>query len=349
MSWKGGNPRKQYRLRLSEEEKKLIEGYRKRLKDEGLDAKDVKHFWSKSKNISAFVNNPEYVPREIKQFKAMSSDLVDEVKKYAPKYPKLKRKQYKRPHALVVDPADIHIGKLCSAFETGEDYNQQIAVQRVLDGVSGIVQKCQYYDVDQIIFIGGNDILHIDTPKRTTTSGTPQDTDGMWYENFMNAKSLYIDLMEKLLTIAPVHFVYCPSNHDYISSFMLAQVIDAWFSKVKDVTFDISAAHRKYFAYGKNLLGFTHGDGAKERDLPILMAQEAPVEWSKTKHRYVYTHHVHHKTAKDYVGVTVESLRSPSGSDSWHHRNGYQHNPKAVEGFLHDPLHGQIARITHLF
>ena len=79
------------------------------------------------------------------------------------------------------------------------------------------------------------------------------------------------------------------------------------------------------------------------------MAQEASGDWSYTKHRYVYTHHVHHKNAKDYVGVTVESLRSPSGTDSWHHRNGYQHNPKAVEGYLHHPIHGQIARLTHIF
>ena len=79
------------------------------------------------------------------------------------------------------------------------------------------------------------------------------------------------------------------------------------------------------------------------------MAQEFPVEWSKTKHRYVYTHHVHHKTSKDYVGITVESLRSPSSADSWHSRNGYQHAPKAVEGFLHCKENGQIARITHIF
>jgi len=83
--------------------------------------------------------------------------------------------------------------------------------------------------------------------------------------------------------------------------------------------------------------------------LPLLMAQEFPVEWSQTKHRYVYTHHVHHKMSKDFIGVTVESLRSPSGTDSWHHRNGYQHAPKAIEGFIHHKEHGQIARLTHLF
>ena len=78
-------------------------------------------------------------------------------------------------------------------------------------------------------------------------------------------------------------------------------------------------------------------------------AVEAKKDWSQSKHRYVYTHHVHHKNAKDYAGVTVESLRSPSGTDSWHHRNGYQHAPKAIEGFLHHPNFGQIARLTHIF
>ena len=195
----------------------------------------------------------------------------------------------------------------------------------------------------------GNDILHIDTPRRTTTSGTPQDTDGMWYENFLNAKKLYVDVIESLLTVADVHVTYNPSNHDYTNGFFLADVISSWFRKCKNVTFDVSIKHRKYFSYGQNLIGTTHGDGAKVQDLPLLMAVEANKEWSKSKHRYVYTHHVHHKNAKDYAGVTVESLRSPSGTDSWHHRNGYQHNPKAVEGFLHHPKFGQVARLTHIF
>jgi hypothetical protein len=37
-----------------------------------------------------------------------------------------------KSYLLVLDPADIHIGKLCSSFEVGEDYNNQIAVQRYL-------------------------------------------------------------------------------------------------------------------------------------------------------------------------------------------------------------------------
>jgi hypothetical protein len=38
------------------------------------------------------------------------------------------------------------------------------------------------------------------------------------------------------------------------------------------------------------------------------MAVEFSKEWASTKHRY-FTHHVHHKTNKDYAGITVEEFK----------------------------------------
>ena len=315
----------------------------------GVDPTTAPMMWLKTKTESIRVTNPLFVKAEEKQFSDLTETLINDLQQYAPKFPKLKRIKNKDSYLLVIDPADIHIGKLCSAFESGEAYNNQIAVQRVLEGVKGILQKVSSFNIDKILFIGGNDILHIDSPLRTTTSGTPQDTDGMWHTNFLIAKQLYTDVLELLLGVADVHFTFNPSNHDYTNGFFLAQVIETYFKECKNITFDTSIAHRKGFKYFNNLIGTTHGDGAKQMDLPLLMAVEFPVEWSQTKHRYIYTHHVHHKTSKDYAGITIESLRSPSGTDSWHHRNGYQHAPKAVEAFLHCKINGQIARITHIF
>lgn len=251
-------------------------------------------------------------------------------------------------HLFVIDPADVHIGKLAKSFETGEDYDNQIAVQRVREGVEGLLQKAKGFKINQILFVGGNDILHIDTPKRTTTSGTDQDTDGMWYTNFLIAKELYIELLTRLIQVANVHFVFNPSNHDYTHGFFLADVIQTYFKDCKNITFDCSIAHRKYYVYADNLIGTTHGDGGKMDNLPLTMAHESPA-WSSCKHRYIYIHHFHHKISKDYMGVCVEALRSCSGTDSWHHRNQFQHAPKAIEGFIHHPKFGQIARLTHLF
>jgi len=314
-----------------------------------IDNINVKHLWVKNKQASIFVKNPNFIEKEIANVNQLRDDLIQDLQQYAPKFPKLERIENKESYLLVIDPADIHIGKLCSAFESGETYNNQVAVQRVLQGVTGILQKVSSFNIDKILFIGGNDILHTDNPSRTTTSGTPQDTDGMWHSNFLIAKQLYVDVLEILLGVADVHFTFNPSNHDYTNGFFLAQVIETYFKDCKNITFDTTIAHRKGFQYYNNLIGTTHGDGAKQMDLPLLMAVEFPLEWSKTKHRYIYTHHVHHKTSKDYAGITIESLRSPSGTDSWHHRNGYQHAPKAVEGFLHCKINGQIMRLTHLF
>jgi len=314
-----------------------------------VNIENVKHLWKKTKNESLFIKNPEYKEKVEVEIGKLQEDLINDLKQYRPKFPKLIREKSKDSYLLVIDPADIHIGKLASSFECGEDYNTQIAVQRSLDGVRGILNKCQGFHIDKILFIGGNDILHIDTPKRTTTSGTFQDTDGMWHSNFLIAKQLYVDILELLISVADVHFDFNPSNHDYTNGFFLAQVIETYFKECKNITFNCSISHRKAFHYFSNLIGTTHGDGAKMQDLPLLMATEYPKQWANSKHRYVYTHHVHHKVAKDFIWLTVESLRSPSGTDSWHHRNGFEHAPKAIEGFLHHKTQGQIARITHIF
>lgn len=339
----------QARYRINDEDWESVKAIREACKLQGIGIENVSSGWLKTKEASLRFKNPFFKNPEVQNWEKLQEELIESLKQYSPKFTELKRNLDGNGYLLVVDPADVHVGKLCSAFEVGESYNNQIAVKRVLEGVRGILDKARGYTIDKILFIGGNDILHIDSPNRKTTSGTPQDTDGMWHSNFIIAKQLYVDVLELLLTVADVHFTFNPSNHDYTHGYFLAQVIEAHFRNCNNITFDCSISHRKGFKYGKNLIGTTHGDGAKMQDLPLLMAQEYSKWWSETKHRYVYTHHVHHKTSKDFIGITVESLRSPSGTDSWHHRNGYEHAPKAVEGFLHCKIHGQVARLTHLF
>lgn len=308
----------------------------------GIPVEDVNYYWHKSEFFSINVKGEKVSLIDLKD------QLIQEMSNYSPKYPVIKYPKIKDGHLLVIDPADIHIGKLCKAFETGDEYNHKIAIERVKAGVQGILNKAQGFPVDKILFIIGNDVLHTDNAKSSTTSGTLQDSELMWYDAFNTAFKLYIENIELLTKIAPVHIQHNPSNHDYITGYFLAQSIQSWFRNNKSVTFAINPAHRKYFQYGKNAIGTTHGDGAKETDLALLMAHECSF-WNECKHRYIYMHHIHHKKSKDYMSVCVEALRSPSGTDSWHHRNGYAHSPKAVEGYIHHKEHGQIARLTHIF
>ena len=341
----------QIRPRITPEEFDVVKKYRgikKASEDAGVDIEEVKHGWLKTGNASLFFKNPKFKDKAIKELEELKSNLIDFVKTESKHVPK---KEYKESgkYLLVIDPADVHIGKLCTMFGTNNEYNSDIAINRVFEGVKGILNYSKRFDIEEIVFIAGNDILHTDTPKRTTTSGTPQDTDGMWYDNFTKACELYTSILTDLSNIAPVRFIYNPSNHDYTNGFFLAQLVEAYFRNNKNITCDVSIKHRKYYQYGKNLIGSTHGDGAKIDNLASLMAQEVPKLWAETEKRYFYTHHLHHKTGKDLIGCTVEALRSPSGTDIWHHINGYTGGVKAIEGYLHHKDFGQVARLTYNF
>lgn len=307
--------------------------------------------WLKTKKASVFIKNQKGVV----SFEQMRQEFIDEMKNYAPSFKRIKRTEITEPHLLVIDIADLHIGKYASDQQTGDGYNSDIALFRATQGVAGILDKAAGFPLDKILFVIGNDVLHVDNSSSTTTGGTQQSTDGMWFENYQRARKLYVGIIETLLSVADVHVVHNPSNHDFVTGFMLADSVASWFRKCENVSFDVSPSFRKYYQYGLNLIGTSHGDGAKMDSLPLIMANEAKMMWATTHWRYIYLHHIHHKkqfafmNGKDYHGVNVEYMRSPSGTDEWHSKNGFQHAMKACEAFVHHKEYGQVARITHLF
>ena len=317
------------------------------LKKECIEAKidfnDVKHWWYKSKKLSVFVKQKNF------DLEALKNALVEELKVHSPKYPTIKRTKLKDSCCLVVDIADLHINKLASNYETGNTYNSKIAVDRAKEGLKNILNYSSNFNFDKIVFVIGNDILHTDNKLGSTTKGTHQDTEKMWYDAFLIAKQLYVDCIEMLIPIADVHVMHNMSNHDNMSGWFLAQTIEAWFRNSKNVTFDITTRHRKGFHYYNQLIVTTHGDGAKEKDLGLLLANDFRRIWADIKWVYVYKGDIHHKTVKDYSGVTVTTSRSASGTDAWHDKQGFAHNKKAIESYIHHKTKGQVASFAYSF
>jgi hypothetical protein len=306
--------------------------------------------------VSALVTNPDYANSGI-DYDLIRDDMVEEFKKLSPIVKPYKRKKTKNNHCLVLDIADLHIGKLSTLNGVGsnEEYNIDVAIKRALESAESLMDKSAAWNIDQVYFIIGNDVLHTDNTTGSTTKGTNQDTDGIWYDNFKIARLVYSHIIKKLSIVAPVHVIHCPSNHDKMTGFMLADAVSCYFHNDKNITFDVSTMHRKYVKYGKNLLNFSHGDGAKLDQVPYLAAHEVPQLWADTVFRYGYLHHIHHKdmfkfrSGKDFIGMTVEYLRSPSGADKWHSDKGYVGSKISIEAFIHHPTRGQVARLTHNF
>lgn len=330
-------------------------------------------WWHKTTEFSVSFYDAEKLIEEQNHYQT----LLDDIKKHAPKY-KATAIPPSGDNLMVLPMADIHVGKWLSKEETSSEYNSKIVEERVCSGTDALVSKAKAFGVSEFVVCLGNDMLHTDDG-RATTSGTPQDNDGSWFSNFRLAVKIMTGIIEQLALHGKVHLMFVPANHDWRSGFAVAQVVAAHFANHPNVSngtngSGVTELHRKYFVYGHNLIMFTHGDGAKEKDLHWLMATEAAEAWSKTKFRYVYMGHIHHKVRKtqgitnaliekDKIGYTeinagsfvnpehsvaIEYARSPTPSDGWHHRNGYI-NQQAVEAFLHHPIGGQVARFTHFF
>jgi len=113
----------------------------------GLPFDNVNNYWYKGKHFSIHLKGDK-----APTYDEIREDLIKDLKKYSPKFPAIKRTPCKDGHLLVVDPADIHIGKLARAIE-GEEYDTSIAVRRVKEGVQGILDKSSGWNIDKILFI----------------------------------------------------------------------------------------------------------------------------------------------------------------------------------------------------
>ncbi|HUQ70675.1 MAG TPA: hypothetical protein VM165_14190 [Planctomycetaceae bacterium] len=243
---------------------------------------------------------------------------------------------------LELDVFDLHVGKMAWGAEAGADYDLKIAERIAKAAVSDLLGQIghRHQHIAQILLPFGNDFFQYDTPGGTTTAGTQVDHDGRYQKMFRVGHLIAMWMIEECLKIAPVHIPVVPGNHDEISAFSMGMVLEAEYRREKRVTFDNGPAQRKYYRWGKTLLGFTHGDKEKIADLPGLMTVEKPHDWAASTCREFHIGHFHHGkkrepiSVEDMKGCTVRWLRSLSASDSWHHKKGFVGTQRSAEAFL---------------
>jgi hypothetical protein len=260
------------------------------------------------------------------------------------------------PHMLEVSLPDIHVGKLVWGAENGgKPYDSKIALELAITAATNLWNKAGFFAIDRVLLPLGSDLWNTDNSTNTTTAGTPQDSDSRWQKVFSAGVELAIALIEMHRGKTPggVDVLMIPGNHDGTRTFYAGVVLEERYRNCPDVRINNSPNPRKYFRFGTNLLGFTHGDKEKHDKLPMLLATECPKDWFETTHREFHVGHLHQMRETRYVAgiehgaVRVRILPSLSGCDAWHHSSGYVGSRRAAEAYVWSFKNGYVGHFSH--
>jgi len=302
--------------------------------------------------------NGEVTPHTNKQSKVIFKKIVKDITLdiIREQYNLLPKKYEPIKRGIVVDPcmyeiaiADHHFAKLAWDMETGESYDIKIAKSYYINAVRDLLARASHLNINKILMPIGNDLFNFDGIRNETTAGTPQDSDSRWTKVFRVVSETLTEVIDICREVADVDVIVVPGNHDRASCFYLGEFLSAWYRSDKNVNVNNDPTLRKYYAYGKTLIGLSHGNEEKHANLPLLMAREAKELWGQCDFYEYQIGHWHRKKMTEFIsgdtynGVQVRVLPSLTGTDAWHYSKGYVKGIKSAIGIVYDKTEGCIA------
>jgi hypothetical protein len=245
-------------------------------------------------------------------------------------------------YALVISPTDFHWGKYGWVDEVGETYNFDEARKRLMEKTQELICRLPSRP-EKIILATGSDWFHVDNDAGTTTKGTPQDMCGSPAEILMTGCQMAREHIELLRQVAPVEVVFMPGNHDRMSAIALMMYLSAAYENTQDCKIIVSPSTRQYVRYGNNLMGFIHGDGA--RNLVELMSNEKRELWGECQHHTWFHGHLHHRQVVEKGGCLIVQLPSLAGHDRYHARQGYTTSVAGLSAHFIDKEKGLVGTL----
>ena len=268
--------------------------------------------------------------------------LSEEIKGLSPLSPSPKLDE--TDTLTVIPMGDPHFGLYAWAKDAGDDFDLDIAEKLTCGAIDRLIASSPNTHTALLLNLG--DMFHADNQKNVTNSGHQLDVDGRWAKVQQIGLRAIIYCLQRLLEKhQKVVFRINKGNHDGHSSYALALMISCYFHNEPRMEVDLSPAVSWYYPFGKVLIGSTHGDTVKGKDMMSIMASDIPEDWGRSKYRYWYVGHVHHRDVKEYQGGVVEYFRTLAARDAWHQGQGYRAGRDMCSIILHKE-YGEIERHT---
>lgn len=238
---------------------------------------------------------------------------------------------------------DLHFGMYAYGKETGSDYDTAIATKIAKDAISTLVSQSMPSEHAVVLVLG--DYFHQNDQKNATPgSGHQLDVDGRWSKVYYDGATLLLEIIKCVATKHKyVEVKILPGNHDEDAAITLTVAMSLFFSGNERITVNRKPGVTWYRTFGRNLIGAHHGHTQKPEVMAMAMAVDRSIDWGTTSFRSMYCGHIHHITAKEIMGVVVESFASPAARDSYNSSHGYRAG-RSMSAITHHSELGEIGR-----
>lgn len=247
---------------------------------------------------------------------------------------------------LTVYPiGDPHCGLYAWEAETGNHFDLREFERIQCAAFDRIVEASPASAV--ALYNGKGDETHADNSKnRTPRSGHELDVHGRHGEVVRMAVRVKRYQIGRLLTKHKRVLVRIdPGNHDVETALHLALVLEALYENEPRVEIITSPNPYWYYAWGKVLIGTCHGDGAKGKDLPLLMATDVRDLWGAAAYCVWFVGHLHHKWIQEYNGCDVEYVATLAARDRHAHGAGYR-SRRTLQAITYHRIDAEVERQT---
>jgi len=240
--------------------------------------------------------------------------------------------------------ADVHVGMRAWAKEVGEDYDTDLASKRLQSWIGQCVAASPASHTAIVLDVG--DLTHADDETALTPKSKHSlDVDTRHFRTLdMTIQALAVCVELALAKHQRVIVRILPGNHN-VNSYMA--VMFALAERFRDNSrVSVQKVPGEFFVheFGKVLLAAHHGDKAKADRLVHFLADQFAEMWGRTKHRFLFTGHLHHHKAQDIGGVQWEQLRAVTPRDAFAFSNAYTARAQ-LQAITFDRNRGEVSRV----
>jgi len=311
---------------------------------DGFNVKGVSTYYNdEGKPVGQWVKSASDKERQLEialeAFKAGLLDEIDGLHKPV-KAPEATKNEDRLSAYLI---GDHHLNALCWSPETGgDDWDTNIAKDVLIKAVDKLVSAAGDAEVGALINLG--DFLHANSGDNKTAKGTPVDVDGRLGRVIRVVGNLFKVLITRMLeTHKEVWLINVRGNHDPDASLWLNEMMRLYFASEPRVKVFDNFSKWIHFEWGKTLVVMHHGDRVKTQALYEAVTRDYAEEWGRSKYRYLYHGHIHHRTVTELGGLHLESFGVLCPPDAYHSASGYG-SARSMSCVILDKNYGEHSR-----